>query len=91
VVSKTTGVIIATGGITLVNRTVFNAQPMDWRIPIATGLAAVGFSLAERVWSQGAVIIAWTGLLTLLLTRTDPRVPSPTESALAWYNRTGGR
>lgn len=87
-VSSTTGVVLATGGITLINQTVFHSQPMDWRIPVATGLAAVGFSLAERVWAQGAEILAWTALLTILLTRTNPKVPSPAESAVAWFNGT---
>lgn len=84
--SKTIGPILATGTITVVNGTVFNGEPMNWRVPIATGLAAVGFSLAERIWPQGAEILAWTTLLTVLLTRTNPKVPSPTESALKWWN-----
>lgn len=88
--SKTTGPVLAMGAITVVNNTVFHDQPMDWRVPIATGLAAIGFSLAERAWEQGAVLFAWTGLLTVLLTRTNPKVPSPVESAVTWYNN-GGR
>lgn len=87
--SKTTGPILALGGITIVNQSVFHGEPMDWRVPIATGLAAVGFSLAERAWPQGAEILAWTALLTVLLTRTNPKVPSPTESALSWWNEGG--
>lgn len=89
-VSKTTGVVLATGALTIANRTVFNGQPMDWRVPIATGLAAVGFSLAERAWEQGAVILAWSAFLTVLMARVDPKVPSPAESASAWFNKTGG-
>lgn len=88
--SKTMGPILAVGTITVVNRTVFHHQPMDWRVPVATGLAAIGFSLGEKVWPQGAEILAWTALLTVLITRTDSRVPSPTESALAYFNATGG-
>jgi hypothetical protein len=90
-VSKTTGPILAVGAITVVNATVFHGEPMDWRVPVATGLAAMGFSLAERSWPKGAEILAWTTLLTVLLTRTDPKVPSPTESALKWFNATGGK
>lgn len=90
-VSKTTGPVLAIGGLTIVNQTVFNGQPMDWRVPIATGLAAVGFSLAERAWPQGAEILAWTALLTVLITRTNPKVPSPAESALSWWNQSGGK
>lgn len=87
--SKTTGPVLAIGAITIVNETVFHGKPMDWRVPIATGLAAVGFSFAERAWPVGAEILAWTALLTVLLTRTDPKVPSPTESALTWWNQGG--
>jgi hypothetical protein len=85
--SRTTGIVLATGAVTVVNSTVFNDRPMDWRVPIATGLGAMAFSLFERVWPKGAVILAWGSLLTVLLTRTDPGVPSPTESALDWWKR----
>lgn len=88
--SNTTGPILATGAITIVNQTIFHKQPMDWRVPIATGLAAVGFNLAEKVWPEGIDILAWTVLMTVLLTRTDPKIPSPTESALKWWDSTGG-
>jgi hypothetical protein len=90
-VSKTIGPILATGGVTIVNNTVFHDQPMDWRIPVATALAAVGFSLAERAWPQGAEILAWTALLTVLLSRTKADVPSPTESAVEWWNTSKGK
>lgn len=85
--SRTIGPILATGAVAVANRTVFNGQPMDWRIPIATGLAAVGFDLFEHAAPQIAVILAWTTFLTVILTRTDPNVPSPTESALAWWKK----
>ena len=87
--SATTGPVLATGAITVINRTIFHDDPMDWRIPIATGLAAVGFSLGERAWPQGAKILAWTALLTVLLARTDPKTPSPVESALSWWRESG--
>lgn len=87
--SQTTGVVLATGAVTVVNQTVFHDQPMDWRVPVATCLAAVGFNLAERVWPKGVQILAWTGLMTVLLTRTQAGVPSPVESALDWWNKTG--
>lgn len=85
--SATTGPILATGALTVVNRTVFSGQPMDWRIPIATGLAAVGFSLVERVAPELAKILAWTTFLTVMLTRLDPKVPSPVESAVNWWKK----
>lgn len=88
--SQTTGVILATGAVTVANQTVFHDQPMDWRVPIATGLAAIGFSLAERVWPKGAQVLAWTVLGTVLITRTQANTPSPVESALSWWEKGGG-
>lgn len=88
--SQTTGPILATGAITVVNQTIFHDEPMDWRVPVATGLAAIGFSLAEKAWPKGAAILAWTAFGTVLLTRTQPSVPSPVESALSWWNKGGG-
>jgi hypothetical protein len=85
--SKTIGPILATGAATVVNRSVFHGQPIDWRVPIATGLAAVGFDLFERVAPKVAQVLAWTTFLTVLLTRTDPSIPSPTESALTWWKK----
>lgn len=84
--SATTGPILATGAITIINETIFNGKKMDWRVPLATGLAAVGFSLAEKVWQEGAEILAWTVLVTVLLTRVDAGTPSPTENALTWWD-----
>lgn len=85
--SRTTGPVLALGAITVVNSTVFNGRPMDWRIPIATGLAAVGFGLAERAFPDGAQVLAWTALLTTLVTRIEPGTPSPVESAVTWWTQ----
>lgn len=83
--SRTTGPVLALGAVTVVNRTVFNDREMDWRIPIATGLAAVGFNLLERAFPDGAQILAWTALLAVLATRIEPDTPAPIESAVAWW------
>lgn len=88
--SKTIGPVLATGAVTVINQSVFNGQPVNWRIPIATALAAGAFSLVERPAPAVAQIFAWTMLLTVLLTRVDPNVPSPTESALKWWNESKG-
>jgi len=86
--AQSTGPILAIGAITLTNRVLFNGMPMDWRIPIATGLAAIAFAGAESVIGptipRGIALIA---LVAVALTRIDPKVPSPAESALAWWNK----
>lgn len=85
--AKTVGPILATGSLATVNRVVFSDKPMDWRIIPATGLAAVGFSLMEKAWPRGAVVLAWTTFLTILLTRVDGE-KAPIEHALTWWNET---
>lgn len=87
--SSTTGVILATGGLTMLNQSVFNGQPIDWRVPIATGIATVGFNLMERAWKQGAVILAWSTFMTVLLTRVNKDTPSPVETAARVLNYGG--
>lgn len=86
-VSMTTGPVLAIGAVTMVNQSVFHDRPVDWRVPIATGLLAVGFTLFERIDSKTAQIFAWTGLVAVLVSRMDPSLPSPAESALQWWNK----
>lgn len=84
--AQTTGPILAVGGLTLANRVVFNDQPMDWKVPIGTAIAAVLFSGAERVAPRAAVALAYLALVSVVFVRVDPAVPSPAESALKWFN-----
>lgn len=83
--SATTGPILATGAITLVNASVFHNQPVDLRIPVATGIAAFMFMGAEKLWPEGARALAYMALVAVCLTRVNPAVPSPVESALNWW------
>lgn len=86
--AASTGPILAVGALTVVNRTVFNGMPMDWRAPIATGLAAIAFAGAETF--MGPAIprgIALVALVAVVFSRIDPKVPSPAESALNWWNK----
>lgn len=88
--SATTGPVLAIGAITMANRSLLHDKPVDWRIPVATGLAAVLFSGAERVWADGARMLAYTALVAVCLSRIDPDVPSPVESALQWWQHGAG-
>ena len=85
--AQSTGPILAVGAITLANQVVFNGQPVNWRIPIATGIAAIAFSGAETL--IGPAIprgIALVALVAVVFTRTNPKIKSPAESALDWWN-----
>lgn len=83
--ARSTGPVLALGAITIANRTIVHGQPMEWRIPIATGFAAGALALMERGWEDGAVGLAWLALVTVLFVRLQPGVPSPVESVLAFW------
>lgn len=84
---KTTGPILAIGGITLANQSIVHGRPVDWRVPVATGLAAGLFGLMEKGWEQGAVALSYLALVTVLFTRLDKGTPSPAESFEKWWNQ----
>lgn len=90
--ARSTAPVLLVGGITLANRSIFHDEPVDWRIPVATGLAAGCFALGEKTpFGDWFVTVAWIAVVTTLLGRTDPKVPSPTESALAWWQSGAGK
>lgn len=81
---RTTGPVLAVGGITLANQVILNDKPMNWRIPVATGLAVGIFALLEKAWAGGAVALSWAMLASVLLMRVDPHTKSPIESLVDW-------
>jgi hypothetical protein len=83
--AASTGPVLALGAITMINDNVFHDQPFDWKIPIATGLLAGVLALVEHASPALATGLVWVGLATVLLTRTNPNVPSPTESFVTWW------
>jgi hypothetical protein len=85
-----TGPILAIGGITIVNESIVNGQPLDWRVPIATGLTALTIGALENgipAFSDAFVKLSWIALVTTLLVRVKPGTPSPMESFVDWYNK----
>lgn len=84
--SRTTGPILFIGAVTVANRTIVNDKPIDWRVPIATGIAAGMFALAEKAFPDVAVGLAWVAVVTVMFSRVDPSVPAPAESFVKWWN-----
>lgn len=82
--ARSTGPMLAVGGITMFNEMVVHGEPIDWRIPVATGIAAGMLALVEQLSEGAAVGIAYTALITILLARVKPDIPSPVESLLDW-------
>lgn len=65
--AKSTGPILAVGGITLFNKWLGNNEGIDVRVIVGTGIAAGMLALFERVNSELAVGIAYIALITSLL------------------------
>ena len=82
---KTTAPILAIGAITLANATILGDKPFSWRVPIATGMAALLFAGAEKVWEPGAVGLAYVALVTTLFVDPDGG-PAPIQTAHAWWS-----
>lgn len=89
--AQTTGPVLAMGAITLLNENVFHSAPFSWKVPIATGLLAGGMALLEKGSPQLATGLVWLGLATVCLTRVNPKVPSPAESFVSWWNTGPGK
>lgn len=85
--ARTTGPILAVGAITLANKSIIHGDPVDWRIPVATGITAGVFALGERAWQDGAVLLAWLALVAVLFVRIDPRQKAPVESFTDWLEK----
>lgn len=83
--AKSTGIILAVGGVTMLNQVVLNKKDIDWRVPVATGFAAGAFAIMERANEKLTVGVAWVALLTVLLVRIDNQ-PAPVESLLRVWN-----
>lgn len=88
--ATTTGPVLAIGAITALNQSVLHDKPFDWRIPVATGVAAGFFALIEKGAPEAARMAAYAALLTILFTRIND-VASPTESFLSWWNAGAGK
>lgn len=87
--ARTVGPVLAIGAITVANQTIVHGQPLNWRVPVATGIAAAAFALAEKGWEDGAVMLAYTALIAVLFVRIDPKTPAPVESFVTWWESGG--
>jgi hypothetical protein len=83
--ASSTGPVLALGAITMINENVLHNQPVNWKIPVATGVLAGVMVLVERVSATLATGLVWIAVAAVMLTRVNPAVPSPTESFATWW------
>lgn len=89
--SQSVGPILAAGALTVTNQSILGDEPFNWRVPVATLTAAGVLALIEQGWPAGARAIAWMALLTVILARTAPGIPSPAERLVtAWSSGSTG-
>ena len=67
--AKSTGPILATGGITFANQWLLNKQSPDFTILVGTAIAAALLYGLEEINTELAVGIAWIALVTSLLVK----------------------
>jgi hypothetical protein len=79
--------VLAIGGITLANELLLENKPMDWRVPIATGVVAGMFALLEKAWEDGAVALAYLALVSVLLVRLPGQKRAPIENLNVWLQK----
>ena len=85
--ARSTGVILAVGGITFANEAVFAPiasggtikSDWNWRIIPATAIAAALLAALEQVSERLAVGIAYISLITVLFARLG-NAPAPVEN-----------
>jgi hypothetical protein len=77
--------MLAIGAVTVVNRSIVGNDPIDWRVPIAAGAAAVVLAAIEKGSPEFAVGLAWLALLTTVLTPLGGR-RAPAETILNYIN-----
>lgn len=77
--ARSTAVVLGIGAVTMVNQSVLHDRPVDWRVPIATGLAAGALALIEKVSPEVALGIAWLAAVTALVAPMGG-LPSPIQT-----------
>jgi hypothetical protein len=64
--AESTGIMLAVGAISFGNEWLLEHKPPDFKIPLATAIAALVLAGAEHVQKDLAVGIAWIALITVI-------------------------
>jgi hypothetical protein len=86
--ADSTAPILLTGGATLLSDYI-NGQGVQYRVALATGIAAALFGVAEPANRQVVVGVAWLALVaSLIIPRADGK-PGPAQTFLTAWNKAG--
>lgn len=85
--AASTGIILAAGGITMLNEWLHHK--FNWKVPAATFGAAVVFAGLEKLSPAAAVGVASIALITVLVGGVTPGVPSPVAQIISVMNGPG--
>lgn len=75
--AESTGIILTAGGITFANEWLQTRTP-NWRIPVATGVAALFFNGVEKVYPKAAVGLSVITLISVFVTPIHGKSPMET-------------
>lgn len=64
------GPILMIGAVTIANRSILHSAPIDWKVPLSTGLLALGAAGLEHLNAPLVAGVAWIALLATLITPT---------------------
>jgi hypothetical protein len=84
--SATTTPIVLTGGVTMLSD-YMNGRGVEFRVALATGIAAGIFGLFEKADPQLAVGLAWVVFVTSLIVPHANGTPSPVETFLKEWSK----
>lgn len=84
--AKSTGPILLTGGVTALSD-YMNGRGVEYRVLLATGIAAGVFALIEDIDQPIAVGLAWLAFVSSLLVPHANGTPSPVETFLREWSK----
>lgn len=66
--AASTGPVLMIGAVTFANRSILHDAPVDWKLPLSTGLLALLAAGLEHINSPAVVGVAWIALVATLIT-----------------------
>jgi hypothetical protein len=82
--AASTAPILAATAITVINHSVFNAHPLDWKVPLAGALAAAAFAGGEAALGRPVVLLSYLVVVGTLIATHPNSDPSFLDNLTKW-------